>query len=112
MWAYPWYTSVRKTLEDPAYADWYLRFKDKGPWYSKKCDAVNNTDCSDFYHCREQSPGFPHGDGDCGAPNCYCGSNVPCGFYIWVRNAFTSNLPLLVICRPFLTDCSWFLNLV
>eukprot|EP01046_Picozoa_sp_COSAG06_P079567 COSAG06_NODE_26986_length_603_cov_1.607143_2_plen_25_part_01 len=25
MWAYPWYTSVRKTLEDPAYADWYLR---------------------------------------------------------------------------------------
>ena len=24
MWAYPWYTSVRKTLEDPAYSDWYL----------------------------------------------------------------------------------------
>ena len=22
MWAYPWYTSVRKTLEDPAYHDW------------------------------------------------------------------------------------------
>ena len=49
MWAYPWYTSVRKTLEDPAYADWYIKFKPKGPWYSKKCDAVNKTDCSEAY---------------------------------------------------------------
>ena len=32
MWAYPWYTSVRKTLEDPAYADWYIKFKPVGPW--------------------------------------------------------------------------------
>ena len=43
MWAYPWYTSVRKTLEDPAYADWYVKFKPKGPWYSQKCDAVNRS---------------------------------------------------------------------
>ena len=49
MWAYPWYTSVRKTLEDPAYADWYIKFKPTGPWYSKKCDAVNKTDCSEAY---------------------------------------------------------------
>ena len=40
--AYPWYTSVRKTLEDPAYADWYIKFKPVGPWYSGKCD--NNYD--------------------------------------------------------------------
>ena len=24
---YPWYTDVRKTLEDPAYHDWYFKFK-------------------------------------------------------------------------------------
>ena len=116
MWAYPWYTSVRKTLEDPACektrapfrqvcthvhapdmvrnllaadADWYIKFKPQGPWFSNKCDAVNKTDCSDFYHCQEQSPGYPHGDGDCGAPNCYCGSNVPCGFYIWNHSSTT-----------------------
>ena len=60
-----------------------------GPWYSKKCDAVNKTDCSDLYHCQEQSPAYPHGDGDCGAPNCYCGDNVPCGFYIWNHSSTT-----------------------
>ena len=79
MWAYPWYTSVRKTLEDAAYSDWYLKFKPEGPWSSSKCDAVNTTDCSENYHNQEQSPAYPHGDGDCAAPNCYCGSNVPCG---------------------------------
>eukprot|EP00912_Choanoflagellata_sp_UC4_P000772 UC4_evm2s485 len=57
---------VRKTLEDPAYSD------------CKKCDAVNKTDCSDAYHCQEQSPAYPHGDGNCGAPNCDCGNMVPC----------------------------------
>ena len=89
MWAYPWYTSVRKTLEDPAYADWYVKFKPKGPWYSQKCDAVNKTDCSELYHNQEQSPGFPHGDGDCGAPNCDCGTGVPCGFYVWNHSSTT-----------------------
>ena len=58
MWAYPWYTSVRKTLEDPAYSDWYVKFKPEGPWYSDKCDKVNTTDCSDLYHNQEQSPGY------------------------------------------------------
>jgi hypothetical protein len=42
---YPWYSSVRKTLEDPAYSDWYIDFKPVGPWKSSKCDAVNKTDC-------------------------------------------------------------------
>jgi len=53
MWAYPWYSSVRKTLEDPAYHDWYIKFKPSPPWYSKKCDAVNQTDCSELYHNQE-----------------------------------------------------------
>ena len=69
--------------------DWYIKFKPKGPWFSSKCDAVNKTDCNDAYHCQEQSPAYPHGDGDCGAPNCYCGSNVPCGFYIWNHSSTT-----------------------
>lgn len=89
MWAYPWYTSVRKTLEDPAYEDWYIKFKPEGPWYSDKCDKVNKTDCSDLYHCQEQSPGYPTGDGNCGAPNCDCGNGVPCGFYIWNHSSTT-----------------------
>ena len=81
MWAYPWYTSVRKTLEDPAYADWYVPFKPVGPWYSDKCDRNYDPPlCSDRYHNQEQSPGYPSGDGNCPAPNCNCGS-VPCGFY-------------------------------
>ena len=90
MWAYPWYTSVRKTLEDPAYADWYMKFKPQGPWYSDKCDRNYDPPvCSDLYHNQEQSPGYPHGDGDCAAPNCNCGVNVPCGFYMWNHSSTT-----------------------
>merc|ERR1719330_634605 len=83
IYGYPWYTSVRRILEDPAYEAWFLKFKPEGPWYSPKCD--NNYDpplCSDYYHSQEQTPGYPHGDGDCAAPGCDCGS-VPCGFYVW-----------------------------
>lgn len=82
VYGYPWYTDVRKTLEDPAYAPWFFKFKPQGPWYSKKCDAAQPALCSDFYHSQEQSPGYPHGDGDCLAPGCDCGK-VPCGFYVW-----------------------------
>lgn len=90
MWAYPWYTSVRKTLEDPAYQDWYIKFKPVGPWNSSKCDNNYNPPiCSDLYHNQEQTPGYPHGDGDCAAPNCDCGKGVPCGFYIWNHSSTT-----------------------
>ena len=99
VYGYPWYTDVRKTLEDPAYADWYFKFvradplrslgpadalpswplqKPEPPWTSKKCDSAQPSLCSDFYHSQEQSPGYPHGDGDCAAPGCDCGK-VPCG---------------------------------
>ena len=70
VYGYPWYTDVRKTLEDPAYADWYFSFKPNPPWFSKKCDAAIPSLCSDLFHEQEQSPGFPHGDGDCAAPGC------------------------------------------
>ena len=88
VYGYPWYTDVRKTLEDPAYADWYFSFKPNPPWFSKKCDAAIPSLCSDLFHEQEQSPGFPHGDGDCAAPGCDCGK-VPCGFYIWNHSSTT-----------------------
>lgn len=88
VYGYPWYTSVRKILEDPAYADWFLHFKPQPPWFSKKCDAANASLCSDYYHSQEQSPGFPHGDGDCAAPACDCGA-VPCGFYVFNHSSTT-----------------------
>ena len=69
IYAYPWYTSVRTILDDPAYAAWFLDFKPEGPWRSPKCDNnFSPPKCSDHYHMQEQSPGFPHGDGDCTCP--------------------------------------------
>lgn len=52
---YPWYTSVRTILEDPAYSDWFIKF---GPptvngtsWHSPKCDKNYAPPlCSDYYH--------------------------------------------------------------
>ena len=35
---------------------------------------------------QEQSPGYPHGDGDCAPPGCDCGTQ-PCGFYLWNHSA-------------------------
>ena len=93
MWAYPWYTSVRTIMEDPAYVDWFTSFtpggsKPGGGWYSDPCDENNRTLCSQLYHNQEQSPGYPHGDGDCDAPTCDCGK-VPCGFYFFNHSSTT-----------------------
>ena len=61
--------------------------KPVGPWYSPKCDNnFSPPKCSDLYHMQEQSPGYPHGDGDCAPPGCDCG-NQPCGFYMWNHSA-------------------------
>lgn len=84
VYAYPWYTSVREILEDPAYEAWFLKFKPEGPWFSPKCDLnYDPPRCSDYYHSQEQTPDYPHGDGDCAAPGCDCGPHTPCGFYLW-----------------------------
>lgn len=85
VYAYPWYTSVRNILDDPAYKSWFVQFKSAGPWYSPKCDS-NSGKCSDSYHMQEQTPGYPTGDGNCAAPACDCGAN-PCGFYLWNHSA-------------------------
>ena len=86
---YPWYTDVRETLEDPAYSDWYISFKPEGLWSNPKCDSANKSLCSNHFHNQEQSPGYPHGDGDCLAPQCDCGS-VPCGFYVFNHSTTTT----------------------
>ena len=79
----PWYTSVRALLDDEAYAPWFIDFKPEGPWDSPKCDPYGSPPkCSNHFHMQEQTPGFPHGDGDCAPPGCDCGK-APCGFYLW-----------------------------
>lgn len=84
VYAYPWYTSVRTLLDDPAYAPWFIDFNNQsGPLHNTKCD--NNfkpPKCSNHFHMQEQSPGYPHGDGNCAAPGCDCGK-APCGFYLY-----------------------------
>ena len=83
VYAYPWYTSVRTILDDPAYEAWFIKFKSNGPWINPKCDNNYNPPlCSDYFHMQEQTPGYPSGDGTCAAPACDCG-NSPCGFYLW-----------------------------
>ena len=84
--ALPWFTIVREKLTDPDYAPWFVRF---GPptvgdgWHVPSCDSNYNPPlCSDFYHDQEQTPGYPHGDGDCSPPACDVGS-VPVGEYLF-----------------------------
>jgi len=82
--ALPWYTSVRLTLNDPAYARWFLTFDPKiSSYHVPTCDN-NYTPplCSKYYHDQSQTPEYPNGDGDCAAPACDVG-NVPVGEYIW-----------------------------
>jgi len=85
--ALPWFATVRGAMDDPAYAGWFLHFQPGLKYHVPQCD--NNYDppkCTDLYHDQEQTPGYPHGDGDCPGP-CDCGVN-PCGEYLWDhRNA-------------------------
>eukprot|EP00047_Mylnosiga_fluctuans_P008772 m.260071 g.260071 ORF g.260071 m.260071 type:complete len:421 (-) comp23253_c0_seq1:104-1366(-) len=90
--ALPWYSSVRDKAADPAYAGWFLHFKEggsfpNGSYHVSPCDHNYNPPlCTDLYHDQWQSPGYPTGDGNCPGP-CDCGS-IPCGEYLWdLRNA-------------------------
>lgn len=86
--ALPWYTTVRVKAEDPAYAAWFMNFN---------CSAANPTQgchvpvcdsnyspalCTALYHDQSQTPGYPHGDGDCSAPACDVGG-IPVGEYLF-----------------------------
>jgi len=87
--ALPWYTTVRETLTDPAYAKWFINFgANSKPYHVPTCDPNYKPPlCSDYYHDQSQTPGYPHGDGDCTAPACDVGS-VPVGEYIWDPRAW------------------------
>ena len=87
--ALPWYTTVREKLEDPAYSVWFMRFA-KGANVTQQGNANTTCDntftppkCSMLFHDSEQTPGFPHGDGDCAAPGCDVGKALPIGAYLF-----------------------------
>lgn len=95
--ALPWMASVRRALDDPDYAGFFLRFKPggafpNGTWHVPACDtAFDPPKCSPYYHDQLQTPGVPggvnpHPDGVCNV-TCDVGSQ-PAGEYLWDwRNA-------------------------
>jgi len=77
---------VQQKLADPASANWFLTFKPNTTYHVPQCDNnYNPPKCSNFYHDQDQTPGYPHGDGNCPGP-CDCGP-VPCGEYLWDHRA-------------------------
>lgn len=94
--ALPWFTSVREKITNPAYAPWFLNFSaeviaDNSKAHVPVCDDNYSPPlCSNYYHDQSQTPGYPHGDGNCAAPGCDVGS-VPVGEYLFDhRNANVS----------------------
>ena len=82
--SYPWYTSVRTILDDPAYSPWFIKFKPEGPWTSPKCDNFHTPPlCTEYFHTQMDTP-RPDGKGygQCAQPACNCGTK-PCGFYVF-----------------------------
>lgn len=96
-----WYSSVREKLDDPAFAGWFVKFKNYHGGSSNNSYAVPTCDwfgspgmppkCSGFYHDQVQSPtrigagpaySRPANDGSnvCQA-QCDCGPINPCGEY-------------------------------
>ena len=77
---------MRVKLDDPAYAAWFLSFNCTAGSPTAGCHVPvcdNNYSpplCTSLYHDQGQTPGYPHGDGDCAPPACDCGKN-PCGEY-------------------------------
>jgi hypothetical protein len=88
--ALPWYTEVREKMLDPAYAGWFLRFREGGSAapsvYNYSVPPCTGAKCSAFYHDQQQTP--EHGaPGQC-VGVCDCGEGLPCGEYLWDhRNA-------------------------
>ena len=87
--ALPWYTTVRVKLEDPAYAKWFMPFPSPLPKIKQQGNANTTCDntftppkCSSLFHDSVQTPGYPHGDGDCAAPGCDVGK-IPIGAYLF-----------------------------
>jgi len=88
--ALPWFTTVREKLEDPAYAPWFMPFANPIPIIMQQGNANTTCDntfsppkCSTLFHDSVQTPGYPHGDGDCAPPGCDVGKNLPIGAYLF-----------------------------
>jgi hypothetical protein len=80
--ALSWYKDVGEKLSNPAYAGWFLHFREGGAvdlgnrsWHSPRCTAGR---CSPLYHSQDQTPRLS----ECGGHACECGQ-VPCGEYIY-----------------------------
>ena len=57
VYGYPWFTSVRKILDDPAYAPWFMKFAGKGPWSSPNCDLnYDPPKCTTYFHTQMDTP--------------------------------------------------------
>ena len=90
--ALPWFASVRKILDDPAYSGFFLKFdpvkRAAAKLHVPDCAPENASKCSSYYHDQLQTPEVPtkaepHPDGACPASTgCDCGAN-PCGEYLW-----------------------------
>jgi hypothetical protein len=55
--ALPWFSTVRKILDDPAYAGFFLKFdptKQDSDLHVPRCAPENPHKCSPFYHDQEQ----------------------------------------------------------
>ena len=57
VYAYPWFTSVRKILDDPKYAPWFMMFSGKGNYSSPDCDK--NCECRLACRPGAPQPGWP-----------------------------------------------------
>ena len=87
--ALPWFSSVRRKLEDPAFSGFFLKFDpSRQPWHVPACDRnYDPPRCSDYYHDQNATtPEMRGGAGidpwqSCTSP-CDCG-RLPCGEYVW-----------------------------
>lgn len=65
------------------FSDEFIANKSNPENHKKMCDDnYHPPRCSELYHDHAQTPGYPHGDGDCGPPGCDVGS-VPVGEYLF-----------------------------
>lgn len=105
--ALPWYSSVRKILDDPAYSGFFLQWNEtalaNGDLHVPNCAAEDGTKCSPFYHDQLQTPEVDGGDGQCPETGCDCGLH-PCGEYLFDHR--NSSLAQWIIDEMILTDSS------
>ena len=86
VYGYPWFTSVRKLLDDPKYKPWFIMYGNStGPFVSPPCDVdYDPPKCTDYFHTQMDTPlPRPGGYGQChpkdNKTGCDCGTK-PCGF--------------------------------